>query len=617
MYGGDEESQVTGWADIVNEMWQRRQRDSYLLRQMIEARDRYNGDVIIPMPDVDGEPVLGSLAPQIVADGIDHNAMRAASVIPAIACPALGPKPSAKENASVRRRALYANWHWNGMELILYRYFRHYIGYGTASVVVVPDFEEERARIELRDPLTSYPELRAPEDFRSPLNVGFVFGRSEDWLFRAYPEARSKLKSVGQAMLWDMVEWIDEDDIVMGVLGPRNAYSLHDDRVYGSGASPSQNSMELRRWPNRAGIVPCAVPRRATLDRIMGQLTHVFPTIDLLDRMTALEAIQAERGTFPDMVIMGKRTAIPTLHGGRWKDGREGEPNIVLDADGVQLLNTNVSQSTMAVIQNLERTARTSGGVLTQFGGETSGAYRTGRALDTLAGFSVDPRVMEAQKFAARALETVNKAVMAVENGYWPDKKYTVYSGWSGDMELVKYSPERHFITCENAVTYALPGTDISQATVALTQLVGGGLMSRDTARVSHPMIADAALEEKAVVRERIEEAMLVAFLQQATTGALPLIDLVTIDETFQLTGSMIEAVKKADAEARARQAAETPPPPDGMAQAPEAQPGLAMPGQGAEGQLAPGPGLPPQQRMQQLLAALQAPPNQIQTRIG
>lgn len=604
------------WEEITNAMWQRRQRDGNLLRQMIEARDRYNGDVVVPMPDVDGEPTMGSLSPQIVADGIDHNAMRAASVIPSISCPALGNKVRAKENAAQRRRALYANWHWNGMELLLYRYFRHYIGYGTASLVVVPDFEEKRARIELRDPLTSYPELRAPEDFRSPLNVGFVYGRSEDWLFSNYPHTRTSLKATGANHLWDIVEWIDEDDVVMGVLGPRNVLATYDDRVYGSGTGPSHNSMELRRWPNRAGCVPCAVPRRATLDRIMGQLTHIFPMVDFLDRMTALEAIVAERQTFPDMVIMGKRTAIPTLHGGRWKDGREGEPNVVLDADGIQLLNTGVSQTTMQTIQQLERAARTSGGVLTQFGGETSGAYRTGRAMDTLAGFSVDPRVMEAQKFAARALETINHAVMGVEKGYWGSKKYTVFSGWSGDVELVNYVPDKLFETCENAVTYALPGTDISQATVAITQLVGAGLMSHDTGRTNHPLIADSNLEKKNIIHERIEDAMLVTFLQNASQGTLPLIDLVTIDEVFQETGSMIEAIRRADQAARERQAQQPPEAPPGMMMPPEAEPGLAMPGQGAESQPPP-QAIPAQARMQQILQALQAPPQQVQTRIG
>lgn len=597
------------WGEIVNSMWQRRQRDAYLLRQMIEARDRYNADVVIPMPDVSGEPTMASISPQIVADGIDHNAMRAASVIPSISCPALSGNIRAKETAGKRRRALYASWHWNGMELILYRYFRHYIGYGTSSLVVVPDFEEERARLELRDPLTAYPELRSPEDFREPINIGFIYGRSEDWLFSRYPQVRSSLKAVGTNMLWDIVEWIDEDDIVMGVLGPRNILATHDDRVYGSTSGPTTNSMELRRWPNRAGMVPVACPRRATLDRIMGQLTHIFPMVDFLDRMTALEAIVSERQAFPDMVILGKRSAIPTLSGGRWKDGREGDPNIVLDADGIQLLNPAVSQSAIRTIDRLEQAARGSGGVLTQFGGESGGAYRTGRALDTLAGFSVDPRVMEAQKFAARALETINRGICEVEKGYWPTKKYTVFSGWASDQELVEYVPEKVFDTCENAVTYALPGTDVSQATVAITQLVGAGLMSHRTGRVSHPMISDDLLEEKQIIEERIEDTMLVAYLQQASQGTLPLLDLAGIAKVYKKTGSMIEAITQADAEARARQAQQQPPP--------EAQqPGLAQPGMGAEA--APGaPALAPADRMSQLLGALQGPPQQVQTRIS
>jgi hypothetical protein len=94
---------TTTWEEIAGYMWDRRNSDSYLIQQMIEARDRYNGDVVIPLPDLEGEPTMASLSPQIVADGIDHNAMRAASVIPAISCPALSTKPRAKEAAADRR----------------------------------------------------------------------------------------------------------------------------------------------------------------------------------------------------------------------------------------------------------------------------------------------------------------------------------------------------------------------------------------------------------------------------------------------------------------------------------------------------------------------------------
>ena len=594
------------WDEIASTMWTRKLDDSYLIKQMIETRDRYNGDVVVPLLDVEGEPTMGSLAPQIVADGIDHNAMRAAGVIPAISCPAMSGKPRAKETAAVRRRALYANWNHCAIELLLYRFYRHFIGYGTASLVVVPDFEYERAKIELRDPLTSYPELRAPEDFRSPLNVGFVYGRSNDWLARNYPNHMRELQAVGSDTLWDIVEWIDEDDIVLGVLGPRNVSqrSLQDTRYY---PSPSGNSVELRRWPNRCDMVPAAVPRRATLDRVMGQLAHVYPTVDFLDRMMALEAIAAERGTFPDMVIMGRRTAAPSVEGGRWKDGREGEPNFVLDADGVQLLNPSVSQSTLNTISMLERSARTSGGVLPQFGGETGGSLRTGRALDALGGFSVDPRIMEAQKFGARALQTINSCVMSMEKGYWPSRKYTVFSGWAGDTELVEYTPEKVFTSYDNSVDYALPGTDVSPTTVALGHMMGAELISKHTARTKHPYIDDPSSENKRIVEERIEDAVLVTFLQQASTGTLPLIDLVRINELYQDTGSMIEAVKTADEEARERQAQQAPP------EAPQVQPGLAMPGMGAES--AP-QGAPPTgpQNLEALLGALQGPPQSTQT---
>lgn len=601
------------WDDIVNKMAIRRSADSYIFRQMIDVRDRYNGDVTIPLPEVEGEPTMGSLSPQIVADGIDHNAMRAASVIPTISVPALSGKPRAHENAATKRRSLYASWHYCGVELLLYRLYRHFIGYGTGSLVVVPDFDDERARIELRDPLTSYPELRAPEDFREPIDIGFVFGRSREWVIRNYPQARDIVGKMDSGTLWDIVEWIDKDSIVMGILGPRTVQSTTDNRYYPSSSNPSANSMELRRWPNRAGMVPASSPRRATLDRVMGQLTHILPGVDFLDRMTALEAIAAERRVFPDMVILGKRTSMPSISGGKWKDGREGEPNIVLDADGMQLLQPSVGPATMQTIDRLEQATRMSGGVPRQFGGDVAGA-RTGRAIDAVAGFSVDPRIMEAQKFVARTLECINHGIMAVEKGYWPDKKYTVFSGWSGDSQLVEYTPAKHYDNYHNAVNYPFPGTDISQMTVAVGQLVGAGLMSKDTGRTKHPMIDDASTEGKLIIKEKIDEAILVTFLQQASTGALPLIDLANIEEKYRETGDMTMAIREADRLARERQAALQPQEPGAQ----EQQPGLAPPGMGAEAQPPPGTGAPETgtARMEALLGALASNP-QTQTRIG
>lgn len=603
------------WEEISSLMYQRRQQDAPFLRQMVEARDRYNGDMALPFPDVQGEPTMSSLSPQIVADGIDHTAMRAASVMPAISCPALGSGPRAKDYAVSRRKALYANWHYCGMDLLLYRYFRHFIGYGTACLVVVPNFHEERAQVEVRDPLTAYPELRTPEDFRQPLNVGFVYGRTFSWINKNYPESSGRLKATNDDTLWDLVEWIDEDHVVIGVLGPRSTtyYNSGGADPYYASMSPHGNSMQLRRWDNRTGFVPAAVPRRATLDRIMGQLTHIFPAIDWLEKLTALTMISAERSTFPDLVILGKKTAAPLIQGGTWKDGRTGEPNVVLDADGVTLLNTQASQASLQAREYLERTARVSGGVIPQFGGENQPGLRTGRALDAMGGFSIDPRIMEAQKFAQRALSTVNEAIMATEKGYWPNKKFSVYSGWANDSDLVEYVPSRDFKVLENSVHYAIPGTDVTTITVALNQLVGGDLLSKGSARSQHPFINDSESESKAILHERIEEAMMVTFLQRATVGAIPLIDLATIDKVYMKTGSMIEAVMQADELARNRQAALAPPPGAGEAVSPATQPGLALPGEGAESQPVAAMAANGPAQVEQLIAALRGQPRSSQ----
>src|SRR5690348_9769652 len=212
------------WNEIVQTMFQRRTSDAVLIAQMINTRDRYNGDIVIPLTDVEGEPQSAPLSPQVIHDGIEHTSMRAASVMPGLFVPALDPRKErgkrSREFAAIRRKALYASWDYNLMQLLLARTFRYLTGYGTFSMVVVPDFEERRARIELRNPLTTYPDPRAYEDYSPPENVGFVYGRSTAWCQEMFPEHKDLFARHPEGdALWDMVEWIDENDIVLGVLG--------------------------------------------------------------------------------------------------------------------------------------------------------------------------------------------------------------------------------------------------------------------------------------------------------------------------------------------------------------------------------------------------------------
>lgn len=569
------------WESIANTMEQRRQNDAALIRQMIDTRDRFNADVVIPLTDVRGEPVVPPLGPQVIHDGIEHNAMRAASTMPTIACPALDPEKStgvrSREYASIRQRALQASHDYNMMQLLLARTFRHLCGYGTFSLVVVPDFTDGRASIQVRSPLNSYPDPRAYDDYAPPRNIGFVYGRSAAWLYSAYGEAVEHLiDGCNGSDLFDVVEWIDQYDIVIGVLGIRQPTGLTSRPVQG---------LELKRIPNRAdGLVPVAVGKRVTLDRVAGQMEIVTGAADWLDRLMALNVMAAERNVFPDMYAVAEDGREPDLVTGEWADGRTGKMNILTNTKAVGQLISGASPATQTVVAQLERAARSSGGAIPQFGGEAPGSLRTGRAIDTLGAFAVDPRVAEMQHVMEAALSRqINPAIMAVEKGYWPDKKYVVFSGNVTDPGFVTYVPKTHFETYDNAVKYSFPGMDISAISVALLQLVGGDLIPKSQARAQHPMIENPLLAEQQILLERIDETLLIGMQQQATTGTLPAIDLARIRQLIVQGKDIHEAIIQANAEAQERQAAQVPEAPPEMQAAPETMPGLAAPGMGVE----------------------------------
>lgn len=577
------------WEQIVATMMLRRSNDSLVISRMIDIRDRYNNDVVVPVVEMPDQPEMRALMPQLIHDGIEGYAMRAAAQMPSITVPALKPSsPRSHDFAAIRRRALYAAWSENSLSLLLRRAFRQLSGYATFAMVVMPDHDKGRARIELRDPLTAYPELRAPEMVDPPRNVGFVYGRSAHWIARNYPEAREYVlgrpgpgQNTPVERLWDVVEWMDDDSIVIGILGPRETNQVGD--ISKSGG------MELRRWPNRAGMVPVAMPRRVTLDRIGGQMDSIVGVVDWMAKLMALDVLAAEKDIFPDIAVIGDENRVPELIGGEWKDGRTGEVNLLTGVRGLQMLHTTPGPMTERVLGSLERAGRMASGATPLYGGDNPNALRTGRAIDTIGSFAVDPMVAELQDIMSRALErSINPAILEVEKGYWPDKTFTVFSGWRGDQGVVEYTPAKHFEATHNSVSYSFPGTDMSQITVALAQLVGAGLVSQKTARMEHPLIDNPEQEEDGIVKERLTDALLQSILQQAVAGQMPAIDVAQVIKFVQQGIAVPDAIIKADEAARARQAAQAPPPAPGQATAPEQQPGLAMPGMGAESAPAP-----------------------------
>jgi len=75
--------------EIVGIIRQRQDIQSPLLERMLDVKERYNGDYVIPLPSMENEPVLPPLTPALIAENIDAVAQRASSVMPFIGCPAI------------------------------------------------------------------------------------------------------------------------------------------------------------------------------------------------------------------------------------------------------------------------------------------------------------------------------------------------------------------------------------------------------------------------------------------------------------------------------------------------------------------------------------------------
>jgi len=589
--------------EIVGIIRQRQDIQSPLLERMLDVKERYNGDYVIPLPSMENEPVLPPLTPALIAENIDAVAQRASSVMPFIGCPAIDQSKErgvrSREYADIRRRALAATWYSSKYKLKMRRAYRHLAGYATSCLVVTPDFEKGLPRIDVRDPLGVYPEPKAYEDVEPPRNCGFIYGKSGDWLRAHYPASRSEnggpVASDDNARqeLWDVCEWVDSEHIVIGIMGPRYNH-------YAQTYPYHSTQLELSRAPNKSGM-PCVItPGRVSLDKIASSVSNVVGIVDLMSKMMALEILAQEKAIFPDRYIIGRSGQVPMIVGGEWKDGREGEVNVLLDAESIGELRSTPDPSTNIAIDRLERNARISTGTVPQIGGETYGALRTGRGIDSLMGAALDPRIQEMQEIMEAHLPHLNECLFATYKGYFGAKQFSMFTGYAGDFGQVEFTPNEHFETNDNVVSYSIPGADVQGTTIQLGQLLSMKGISLRTFRTKHPFIEDAEAEGRRVDEEQLEEAVMAAIQQQALSGQLPVVYVSKIEKHRRKGLDIFEAIEKADTEIREEQAAVAPSPEEqalGLAAGPE---GMAPQGAQAPPELNP-------ESAAQLIGALRA----------
>lgn len=580
-------------ADEIVGRYKERKRDRHpVLERMREVRDHYNGDVVVPLPELDKaeKPAVANL----LAEGVDQTSMRVSSTLPNIWCPPLNARKRegvrSIEYANVRRMGIAAWWEFSRIRAILRRRARFLVAYGEAPIHIRPDFEAGVPRWHLRHPLSTFPAPQDEFDMSEPEDCIFSFTRNLQWLQRKYPDSLAGLWKGHDPKpddRFELLEYVDGEETVMLVLGKEEKHHTFEYEA-------SRKFAELERFPNRAGICPVVTADRVTLDRICGQFNQIMGMYQAQARLMALDLIAVEKAVFPDLAIIGNNGQTPQLVGDEWMDGRTGEINIIHNGD-VKAVNQAPGFKTGEAMDRLERGVR-SAGITAQMTGEAPSGIRTGRASEITMSATIDFRIQEYQETLALSLERENRRAIAIAKGYFGSRSKSFHVSLPKAKGPVDYVPNKHFETDENKVEYPMPGADVNAAVIGVAQRVGSGLMSRRAGMWADPLIDDPEHMYDEVTGEELERATLDSIKQQAAQGAIPPGDMARIDQLVREDNKpLYEAIQIAQEEAQERQAEELDEGDPGL------EPGLAQPGMGAEGS----PSIPEPSPSQSNLAGL------------
>jgi len=581
--------------EIVQLYEQRRRNQGPVQEQMRRVRDLANGDVIVPLNELD-KNAKSSVA-NLLVQGLDQMSMRVTSTMPSPYFPPIkeGSERS-KSSARMRKRAMLSIWDHNRMQMKMRRRARHLLGYSQSAVVIKPDFKTLMPVWSVRNPLDTFAAPVDDPDNPTPDDCIFTYRASASYLLENYGElvlGKLRLGKIAADTKYTMLEYVCSDSIQLIVLGAEDSPNLT------VGERAGIEAMMLEYIPNRTGMPLAIVANRITLDKPRGQFDGVMGMYYTRARLQALTEIAIERGIFPEEYLIARPGENPEIL--QVADGKAGQLGVVKGGD-IQQLQLNPGYKTDTALDRLERQERLEGAIPAEFGGESASNIRTGRRGESVLSATVDFRVQEAQTTFEQSILEEDKVAIAIEKAYWGNQQKSFFFGRKSSVGEETYTPNKLWQTDFHYVAYSAAGSDVNSLIVGLGQRLGTGLMSKESAREAAPLISDPDLEHDRIIAEGVESALLSSIQQQAAdpNGPYQPEDLAYLTKlVVEQDVPLFDAVRRTDQRAKDRQAAQAP------QGAPETMPGLAMPGMGMEQPAGPPPGPQGAPPIDQLLAQL------------
>jgi hypothetical protein len=571
-------------AEEIVSLWQdRKKRMEPRFGIMADFDAAYAGETYLPVPELarNEKPMVANL----LATGLDQTAMRIASTLPDPEFPPMRTTvQSAEDRARTRHDVTLSWWAMNDMVLKLKERARHLLGYSTTPVFVGYDPAYPYPIWKVLDPFTTFTPPPAPTREFTPLDVICTYDQPLKWLKRLYPghmDMVYKGHDPSPDDVYTCLQYYGHDETVLIIMG--RSMDPSSPSAWASPAGSGKPWIETDRQPNLAGICPVVVPNRIVLNRNkpMGVFDGLIGVFEWQAKLMALGSIAAERDIFPDIWAMSRPNENVNIE--TEADGLKG---VVGKVSGgvIETTHKTPGGQTLQMISILERALRLEGGVPAEFTGESPSSTRTARRGAQVLSEAVDFAIQEAQQIFEVSLREENVRAIATDKAYYGHAPRAFYFDWKGRKGSGVYDPAEIWETDRHSVNYSAPGSDMNSLTVAVGQNIGIGLMSKERGMELTPTIKDPALEKTRVTMEALEQAFLAGVQTMVSQpGGFPLPDfarLMQLVKTEQM--EVWEAALKVQEEAQQRQA-DTPESPAVPSTDPAAQPGIAMPEQGAE----------------------------------
>lgn len=541
--------------EIVATWRYRRDNSNEVMSRLRRVRDVYNGDIVLPIPDME-EPAVANM----VMIGIEQTAGRIASVLPQVWFPAVRPGMGASEERAINRRhAVMGWWSDNRMAQIMRQRARYLVAYGASPSYIGPDIARAVPRWTVHNPLACYPaeELASP---LVPTDSICAFNKTFGWLRRNYPAAAAAIsdEEVDDSEQVVLLEYCDSESIRLILAGLDPSWEPGQITVQWEANSWEQVAIDLfEPVANRAGMPLTTIPTRLTLDRRQGQFDQIIGMYVAQAKLTALEVAAVERDVFPDTFLVSRPNERAEFLAGPF-DGRSGKVNIVQGGE-VDNLSHPPGYQTTPMIDRLERGQRITGFVPAEFGGESTTNIRTGRRGDAVLSAVIDYPILEAQEALSEALEQENRIAVAVARAWWGDRSVTYHYTEGRRSHQGTYRANELFNeTDHHEVNYPVAGADLNALVVGVGQRIGLGTMSKRTAAELDPLIDDPEKEQDRIVAESLDMAMLASIQNAAAQGGLPPEVVARVGELVKGGGvDLAKALQQAQDEMAERQQAQ------------------------------------------------------------